>query len=170
MFQVDDYVVYGSSGVCKVLEIGTPDIHGIDKSKLYYMLQPVYSKGSVIYIPVENEKSNIRNVISKDEALSLINDIPNIDVIQVPNEKLQAVIYKETLRKNDCREWIKVIKTLYLKNQRRLSEGKKIGNSDMKYLHEAEESLYGELSIPLAIPKDEMEGFIADQVNHLKMS
>lgn len=37
-------------------------------------------------------------------------------------------------------------------------------SSDAKYLHLAEESLYGELSVVMGIPKDEMESYITSRV------
>jgi CarD family transcriptional regulator len=161
LFQVEDYVVYGSSGVCKVLEIGTPKMHGIDDSKLYYKLGPVYSKGSFVYIPVENQV--LREIISKEEAIKLIDNIPNIHIIQVPNDRMRDLIYKETMKKYDCIEWIKIIKTLYIDKQKRLSEGKKIGNNDMKYLHDAQDYLFGELSISLGMTKDKIEELIMNR-------
>lgn len=169
MFQKNDYVVYGNNGVCKVLDIGIPEIQGIDKSKLYYTLQPVYSKGSIIYTSVENEKSVMRKITSKKEALTIIDNISEIDTIEVPNEKFKDMTYKEVLKKNDIREWIKLIKTLYLKNQQKITEGRKIGTTDQRFLREAEEFLYGELSISLTIPKDRIENFITNRVNIQKM-
>lgn len=170
MFQVNDYVVYGNSGVCKILEIGTPDIGGIDKLKEYYTLQPLYSKGSLIYTPMENEKSIMRGIISKEDALLLISEIPHIDTIKIGNDKLQEIKYREAMKKYECREWIRIIKTLYLKNQNRLQEGKRIGSIDTRYLHDAKESLHGELSISLGIPKDKMEDFITEKVNQMTLS
>ncbi|MDD3172707.1 MAG: CarD family transcriptional regulator [Herbinix sp.] len=167
MFQVNDYLAYGNSGVCKVIEIGTPDMNGIDKSILYYTLQPVYSKGSIIYTPTGNENKAIRKILSEEEALDLINDIPNIETIQESNDKLREIIYKEAMKKHECREWVKIIKTLYLKNKQRLLDGKKIASTDLRYLHEAEECLYGELSIPLGIPKDNMEDLINNKIDLL---
>ncbi len=166
MYQVNDYIVYGNHGVCKILEIGTPDIVGIDKSKLYYTLQPVYSKGRTIYTLIDNEKTIMRKILTKEEALNLIDDIPSIDLIKVANDKLQEAEYKTLIRKCDCRAWLKVIKTLYAKNQKKISEGKKIGSTDLKFLHEAEEYLYGELSIPLNIPRENMEDYITNRLSN----
>lgn len=170
MFQVNSYIVYGSNGVCKILEIGIPAIHGIDKSKRYYTLQPLYSNGSLIYTPVDNRNTVMREVISRKEALHLINDIPNIEIIQIPNDKLRDSLYKEILKKSDCRDLIKLIKTIYLKNQQRLTEGKKIGSFETKYLHDAEGCLFGELSIPLGISKDEMVEYITGKMDYQTMS
>ena len=45
-----------------------------------------------------------------------------------------------------------------------MPRAKKVTSSDEKYLHLAEESLYGELSVVMGIPKDEMEEYIAGRV------
>lgn len=61
-------------------------------------------------------------------------------------------------------EWIKIIKTLWLRNQQRLSQGKKITAMDRKYFKMAEDNLYGELSVSLEIPKEKMEEYITEKV------
>jgi CarD family transcriptional regulator len=76
---------------------------------------------------------------------------------------MRDLIYKETMKKYDCIEWIKIIKTLYIDKQKRLSEGKKIGNNDMKYLHDAQDYLFGELSISLRMTKDKIEELIMNR-------
>jgi CarD family transcriptional regulator len=167
MFQVNDYVVYGSSGVCKILEIGTPEINLIDRTKLYYTIKPEFTRGSLIYTPVDNDKQILRSIITKEDALMLIDDIPYMDIIQIANDKLRNLSYKQTMRRYNCREWMKLIKTLYLDKEKRLSEGKKFGYTDMKYLQEAEDYLYCEFSIPLGIPREEMDDFIKDRLLNL---
>lgn len=167
MFQVNDYVVYGSNGVCKVLEIGTPDMHGIDSSKLYYKLKPISLHGNIIYTPIANKNNLLRSIITKEEALELIDEIPNIEIIDEPNDKLRESKYKESMRKYNCREWVKIIKTSYLQKEKRLSAGKKAGNIELRYLSEAEDFLYNELSIPLGISKEETVDFITNRLQAL---
>ena len=41
MYQINDLVMYGSIGVCKVTDITKPDFAGSDEEKLYYVLEPV---------------------------------------------------------------------------------------------------------------------------------
>lgn len=169
MFQMNDYVVYGGSGVCKVAKIGSLDINGIDKNKLYYTLDPIYTKGSLVYTPINNTKVIMRKIITKDEARELIDDIPNIETIWIGDDKKRELVYKESMKKYDCLEWVKIIKTLYLRKQKRIEEGKKITNTDEKYLHKAEDCLYGELAITLEIPKDKMEKIIIERVEQLEI-
>jgi CarD family transcriptional regulator len=53
MFEVGDYIVCGSNGICEVQNVSTIDIPDVDPERLYYILQPVYKKSSVVYIPVD---------------------------------------------------------------------------------------------------------------------
>lgn len=106
----------------------------------------------------------MRPILTKQEADDLIGRIKEIDTLWVKDEKNREEIYKEAIRTCNCEEWIRIIKTLYLRKKARLEAGKKVTSSDAKYLHLAEESLYGELSIVLGVPKNEMEDFIFKKV------
>lgn len=72
--------------------------------------------------------------------------------------------YREAARKYDCREWVKIIKTIYLRKKNRRLEGKKITYIDEKYMKIAEDNLYGEISIPLNISPDSVEKYIIDRI------
>lgn len=69
-----------------------------------------------------------------------------------------------------CKECIRIIKTLYKKRQTRVAEGKKITSGDERYLHLAQEYLYGELAIPLEMEKNEVEAFISARVEILELA
>lgn len=87
MFAVDDYIIYGNHGVCKVENIGPVSLAMVDKNKVYYTLRPVYKTEAVVYAPVENPKSVIRHVMTKAEAEQLIEEIPELDTVWITNEK-----------------------------------------------------------------------------------
>lgn len=167
MFGVGDYIVYGSNGVCKVEKIGNIDSPGISKDKIYYTLCPYYIKGSKIFTPADNQKVIMRSVLSKEEAINLIDDIKNIESLWSLDVKNREVEYKAALKKCDCRELIKIIKTIYLHKQSRLADGKKVTAGDEKYFHMAEESLYGELAIPLEMNKDDVKEYVIARVEQL---
>lgn len=164
MFEKGEYVVYGSTGVCEVMDITTMDWEGVPKDRLYYVLHPYAQKEGRIFTPVDSQKNVIRRIISKKEADILIEDIPSIDEFKISNDKLREEKYKECLKSCECREWIRIIKTLYLRRQERLANGKKITAMDSRYFKQAEENLYSELSISLNIPKEQMEKYIADRI------
>ena len=106
----------------------------------------------------------MRKIVTAKEADELIHRVKEIDTLQIRDEKLREEKYKEAMRTCSCEEWIRMIKTLYLRGKSRQAEGKKITSSDARYLHLAEENLYGELSIALKIPKEKVEDFITKRV------
>lgn len=166
MFDVGDYIIYGTNGVCQVSSVGKLSIS--DDDKLYYTLVPVYSKASTVYTPVDNKKVVMRKLITKEEAKKLVKDINTVDILPVDDEKKREECYKQALRTCDCAEWVKLIRTSYLRIQDRRSNGKKVINSDEKYLKAAEDYLYGELAIALDIEKDKVRDYIFEKVTEGK--
>lgn len=168
MYQINDFVIYGSNGVCKIKDIGTPDFMGNKKTKEYYILKPMFTQGSTIYAPVENPKVGMRRILTKEETRDLIHSIPSISPIDEANNKAMEGRYKDALSTLDCREWVKIIKTIYIKNQEKLSQNKKLCQTDERYMKQAEELLYSELAIALEMPRDEVKDFIAEKVKNLE--
>ncbi len=160
MFEKGDFIVYGNTGVCEVKDITTLNMKDVPKDRLYYLLSPIYRKESKIFTPVDNSKTVMRAVLTKEEADALIDNIPEIEELWVSNDKLREEKYKETIKSCECKDWIKIIKTLYLRKQERIAQGKKTTAMDERYLRAAEENLYSELSLALGIPKAEMEEYI----------
>lgn len=167
MYELGDYIIYGNHGVCRVEDIGSLNISGIDKSIECYTLQPVYSKASTLYTPVDNDKVPMRKVISNEEAVELIKQIPDAPLLWIDNDKQREEAYKSALRDRDCMDWVKIIKTLYVRKQERLSQGKKLTFTDEKYLAIAQDFLYGELSIAMDKDKDEVEILVMDCLEQL---
>lgn len=164
MFEVGEFVVYGSKGVCEITDISHIDISGADKNRLYYVLSPVGDRNAKIYAPTDNQKITMRKVISKEEADKLISELPEIELLWVPDDKQREAKYKEVMRTCDYRAWVSIVKTLYLRKKERTAQGKKITALDERYMKAAENELYSELSLTLGIPKDEMEEYIKDKI------
>lgn len=168
MFKKGQYIVYGNSGVCQVEDIVTMNMTGITKDRLFYVLIPSSQKGGKIFTPVDNEKIGMRPVMTQEEATQLIDGILDIEEFWVSNEKQREAQYKECIKSCDCREWVRIIKTLYLRKAARNAQGKKITSVDQKYLQMAEDFLYSELEIPLGIPKSKMEAYIGKRIQQMK--
>ncbi|MGN0158904.1 MAG: CarD family transcriptional regulator [Brotaphodocola sp.] len=164
MFEKGEYIIYGTSGVCRIEDITTMNMASVPDDKLFYVLSPSGQKGGRIFTPVDNTKTVMRRILSKEEAAQLISEIPGIEELWITNEKMREEKYKECMRSGDCREWIRIIKTLYLRKQERTKQGKKITATDERYLRMAEDYLYSELEIPLGIPKTEMEDYITKKL------
>ena len=164
MFNKGEYVVCGNKGVCVVEDVTTLDISGVDKKREYYILKPVYMAGSTVYVPVDTSKETMRNVLTREEADRLISGIPDIPLITITNDKLLEQEYKGCMKTNSCEELIRIIKTIYLRKQKRLEAGRKVTAVDAKYFRLAEETLYGELAISLDMSRNDVEAYITGEM------
>lgn len=162
VFEEGSYVLCGRHGVCQINGITAMDLSGMGEERSYYILSQVYTSGSRLYIPVENRKVLMRPLLSETEANALIRKIPEIEELWVPNEREREQTYKTALQTGDCEEVVKIIKTLYLRKKLRIKSGKKETAIDTKYLHLAEEQLYGELAVVLSIEKNKVENYIVE--------
>ncbi|MBD5136145.1 MAG: CarD family transcriptional regulator [Lachnospiraceae bacterium] len=166
MFQIGEKIVYGNNGVCQVEDVTRLQMEGVDNQRLYYILVPLDKKRGKIYTPTDNEKIKMRRVLTKKEAEHLVDEIECISQLDIAaNDKMREEKYKEILRTCDCHECIRLIKTIYIRKQNLISMGKKLPNTDEKYLRQAEDSLYSELSVALDIDKNGMVKYIEERVN-----
>lgn len=170
MFKTGDYVAHYKQGICEVITIGKLDMSCSDRNKEYYTLKPLYDAGGMLYTPVDNERHQIREVITKEEAESLIDEMPQIDTLWVQDEKKRESLYKEALLKNQCKDWISIIKTSYMRKMKRLASGKKTINVDERYMNIAESFLYGELAVALGMKKDEVKKYVITQLDKAEVA
>lgn len=167
MFQKGDYVVCGNNGICVVENVTTLNMTNIPKDSLYYILKPVYAESSKVYIPVNNHKAVIRPALTKKEVHDLIARIPSLELIWVENEKQREHTYKECMRNNNCEDFVRIIKTLYLRKKDRQLKGQKVIGLDDRYLKMAEDLLYGELAVALGIEKKDVQAYITEGIKKL---
>ena len=165
MFDVGELIMCGGHGVCRVTAITGNPIDKLDRTRKYYILEPVFEKGSTIYTPVDNEKVIMRKIMNERDAKLLIGRIPDIETVWIKEEKTREQMYKEAIRTYDCNSLVQIIKTLYLRRQDRVLQGKKVLSSDEHYLKKAEELLYSEMSLALSIPKENVEAYIFKEIH-----
>lgn len=158
MFQINDYVVYGTTGVCKIVDISEQDF-GI-KGKVYYTMKPIYDKDGTVFVPVDNDKISMRKMISKDEAENIVKNIPTVKLLLIPDEKQREAKYKEAIQSGDCNTWIQILKGLYVRKQENIDKGKKQLISEQRIMKAVERLLYGELAAALEMEPENVEDYI----------
>lgn len=156
MFNIGDFVVY-KKDVCKVTDYKEKHFKDND----YYELVPTLDSSLKIVVPVSS--GALRNVLSKEDAESVIDMIPSIDVIQI-NDKLIENEYKRLLHDGGYEGLIKIIKTTYLRNEDRVNNKRKISEKDDNYFNLAEKYLYSEFAVSLGMPYDEVKKYVIDRV------
>ncbi len=168
MYQTGDLILYGGTGVCRVAEIITRRAGRTEPERQYYVLEPLYQKGTIT-TPVDNDKVFTRPVITRDEAMELIDQIPNIDVQAYHNQNLQQLEnhYRSQMGGHDCLSLLRVTMSAYRKKVEREAKKQKFGAVDRRYMERAENLLYGELAVALGIERDSVQDFIARRLELL---
>ena len=122
------------------------------------------SADSKIFYPVDSNKVMMRSVLSKEEAKNIVSAIGDIEPMWIDNDRQREEKYKEAIGSCDCQKLICIIKTLYARNQERISQGKRITYVDDRYLKEAKQNLNDEFSIALGIKPTEVEKYIEEHI------
>ncbi len=106
----------------------------------------------------------IREISTKDELTELMERMPYIQTIQAPNGKVRKELYELSMKKYDDVEWVKIIKSVYLR-----MEDRRYDDFETEYMKKAKKFLYQEMALRFLLPFDEIEYFINKTVKkHLE--
>ena len=151
MYEKGDCVICPNGMMATITET----ICGASGKAKEYVLQ----SGNITWHVFAGEQGIIRKVVSKDEMLEILSRIPYIRTIQAPNNKIRAEFYEEAMEAYDEVEWIKVIKTVYIRGGEQ-----KLAPGEEAYAQKAKKFFYGEVSILLDIPENEVEAYITHAI------
>ena len=169
MFQVGDFVVSATSGICQIKDVVSLDLSDSGQEKDYYLLEPVVQGqgNSKLYIPVDIADKRMRHAISEEQAWTIIRKIPQIDEAWIDNEKEREKRYKEVLLSCDLERIVAIIKNMYARKQVRMAQGKKSTAIDERYFKLAENHLYSELSFAVGQDSGSMQRIIQESMEKL---
>ena len=161
--EINDAVMHVPEGVCKVTEIIERDLsrYGI---RQYYVLVPVYDRGTKIYIPTDAGGDKMKTLPEKDEVLQIIDDIPTCESVWIENDKERMESFNKIISRCDHREMMALLHTLRNKHAEKVRTGKKFHSADERIFREAERILFGELGYILNIEPSSVAGFISDRL------
>lgn len=164
MYQLNDTILYGGHGVCKIADITKKALGGTMTD--YYVLKPVYHESSTIYVPMKNKTltEKMRRVLSADEVYRLISAMPFEDSIWVEDENERKERYREILAHGDRLELMRMIKTLYMRQGQQQEKGRRLHISDERFFKEAEKLLYDEFALVLNLKPEQVLPFILAQI------
>lgn len=166
MFKINDYVVYGSIGVCQITDIRKDEYSNSDETE-YYVLDPVYNNNNnmTIKIPVSNLKIPMRAVLTKDEVLSLIASMPEKETIWIEDNRQRIEYFNTILKSSKSEDWVTLVKTIHLEKEARSVEGKSLTKRDEDIMNMAEKLLNEEFAVALDISPDEVLPYIIEHIS-----
>ena len=164
MFEVGEYIVYGTNGICRVEEICKSPYDKTD-TRDYYLLVPVNTPmSSTIYTPVNNERVPMRRLMTAEEIGALICAMPQIELLTVAIEKQRREIYRATISTLSPEGYVQVIKTVHRRREELAAAHKHFPVTDLEYGRLAKHLLYSECAHVLGMAEDGVEEYIASQL------
>lgn len=164
MYEVGDYVMKISSGVCRIDNITHLEMSGVDKNKLYYVLTPIEGGKSTLYVSVDTADKIIRSAMTKNEAEAVIDSIPQIEEAWIENDKLREQQYKDAVKSGSPEALVSIIKTIYSRKKMREFQGKKNTAVDERYYKQAETLLYAEIAFALGCERNDISKKVSESI------
>ena len=149
-YKIGDFVLYGYSGACEIVEIGPLSFGGNNRD--YYSLKPVYDERDTIYVPVDKEDDIARKVIGKKQAEEIIESIKSSKRTGNVPEKEKC---EEILRSGDNLKVSNMIRQLRNLKAENRKNHKGLNIAEEKTLKYAERILFSEIATAMKITMDE---------------
>ena len=164
MYNINDVVMYGAFGICKITAIEKRDFTGEEQE--YYILKRINSDKNIFYVPTNNEAAlgAMHTVCSKAEVDFLISHMNTEKMIWIENDMKRKEEYSRIIKNADKHEIIMLIKTLYLRRKELSGSGKKLHSADENYLNIAENMLFEEFAYVLDIERSEVVDYIEKHI------
>ena len=164
MYEIGEKIIYGSEGVFLVSGYSDSPIDKND-DRQYYILKPIYGpQGNIILTPVDNDKTTMRTIMSREDALGLIEKISTIPLLEIEKEKLRRDTYKSVVANAVAEGYVSLIKTVCARREIFSKQKRRLSDADTDYEKKAKFCLYGELSVSLDIPFEDVKILIEEKL------
>jgi len=155
MFKIGQKVIHLREGLSIISEVTTM----CDRE--YFVVHTIDNEADNIYVLKDKPEGVIRDIMSKESALKLIDYMKNVKADFSLNTKQRRDQYKKRLASGDPNDLAFLYMQLFLFNQL-VSNGEdiKLGATDFDILSFAKKNILDELSLSLNIQRENTESFI----------
>ena len=166
MCQIGEKVVHINGGVFivkeeKIMNYGFGDIN-------YLILKPYYTDDSnktlVVYVPEDKKDELIRKIMSREEALQIIENLKKIEPIWYQDLKIRKEKFGELVKSRNINDICVVVKSLYVKQLELQENNKSLNLLDYDYLNKLKKGIEEELAISLNMSINEINDYIANMI------
>ncbi len=160
MLELNETVMYGTTGVCTVEKIEEKKIGKVTKS--YYVLKPVANDASTVYVPTDNEKllAKVRKLISKAEIDEILSAVSKESDIWPENDGERKLKFGEIIASGDRKACLVMLRTLYKRQNMLTKVGKRLHMADERAMKEARRLISDEFSVVLGIGTDDVGAYL----------
>ena len=163
MYNIKDYVVCGSSGVCCVEDICVPS-YAVLKVP-HYVLQPIYDRKTKVTIPAEGGNTRLRDPIAAQEAEAFLESFTHCELLFCNDNRYVAKFASEILSGGEWSKWLGLLKGFTQKTLQQKARGKTLTMREESLYNKVKNLVLGEVAFALGIS---LEDAVARFAPHLE--
>lgn len=164
MYKIGEFLLYGSHGVCEIVDIIDKRFTGQEKK--YYVLHPIKNPDLKLYFPVDGNGAKLKTLLSEEEANDLLQVFkqPAKQWIEKTSERNQY--FQKVVASGDRKQIAEMIKMLMQRKFELEKIGKKLSSQETKLLQDTSAIFYNEFAMSLSISKEKIQ----DQIEQMILS
>jgi len=164
-FAVNDYVIYGKSGLCFVKEIKKMRMANGPLSE-YYVLNSATGNAVTIYVPCDKENlvAKMRRPLTKDEIDEILEEAKGQHINWIDNNNERADYFKKITDGDNYRDWILLVSCIHIKKIEKLANGKHLSSKDENTLKLLERLIEDEFCYALQLDSNQVSKYIQEKL------
>lgn len=149
-YQIGQYVMYRSQGICKIEAIQDLDFLPGAKRRYYILRSPFAKTGEKIYVPVTMPEC-MRGTITKGQAQQYLAKLEQLQAAPYCSNKTHMLTahYQELLSAAGMEPHLQLFKELCQKENLLQAKGRKLPETDKHYKSRVEQQLSEEFAVAL---------------------
>lgn len=163
-FKVNDYIYYGTDGICQIDDVCENPFEGAPAGVCYYVLHTVKEPRQTIWNPTENDRVPMRAVMTEGEIDALLSSLPSLEPFCAPSAKLLREQYLGAVKGGVPEEWGRVMRT-YLYRLAIRDGSVRVTDAERGFFDSARALLSAEIALVRGLSREEAEKTID---RHLK--
>lgn len=157
MYKVNDYIFYGSSGICRVEAVCEEPFDGAPKGVCYYVLHTLSEPKQVIWNPVNNEKVLMRHVLTEAETDELLSSLSSLPPLEGEGAKALREQYITAVKSGQPEMWGRVLVTVCLRERAAAAKLTRVTDAEHGFFDTAKRLIACELALAKGCPVSDAE-------------
>lgn len=115
MHHANEYVSYGTQGICQIEAIRSIQFEGCSDAREYYVLHPIAQAQSSIFVPVNNPRltGRMRPVLSPEDIEQILSNIKGQRLAWIKDRKQRTELFHRILTERKPEELLLLAACLY---------------------------------------------------------
>ena len=155
----NDYVNYGTQGICRIEDIRVLKLTPGSGGRSYYILRPVHQEHASIFVPTDSQAllARMRPILSPAEIDRIILSVKGQAMGWICDRKERAAQFQAILSRRDERELLLLIRCLCLRSR---EDPKGLTDGEAQVLKKAEQIIDQEFSFSLNLSQQAIGSYI----------